>query len=575
MSNLSFLRNLILILCINIFVFLISLHAENSSDKIINYNGIPGCTCFLHCNCNCCFTYSCRHYSCRDPDLPQNILWHTYIQRLEEAKRVGPYFTGEICANVNYTWPHDCSMLSEYLQGINNVRNKLEEKANHYIKWFKTKVYTHPSEANKLEKEVSEIKKEMDDASAVLTKLSAEIIPLYNNILSSCPHKSASNLALSYNEGLYCLLHGDFEGSLEKINELVLFAETGNSKDKLLNSKIYQQQGESLLEVGLYHEAILALTNSIEKDPNNKEAYFSRASANFEIGNFDLAIKDFKVSEVRAKNLDPKASNDFSSALISGILTGGKDAAVEFIPSLCNTASGLGRCLWCFANAPIESSKNFCNACAEMGEATAEYIKNLDQEAILGLADEVKQLYKKFDDLNESEKGTAIGYCLGKYGTNFFAGATTVKCFQATQKLIRANRLANLEALTASESSREVVKTAAMVHAAEREAFLKNVKIHWDRQNKHIPGKHNYELGKSVFDHKNPQQLLERYAGKGTPVNNKSFGMTGYRERVDFGEHIGFYIPENDPTIKLRTTRGIIHYSKDGVHIVPANPVGA
>lgn len=42
-------------------------------------------------------------------------------------------------------------------------------------------------------------------------------------------------------------------------------------------------------------------------------------------------------------------------------------------------------------------------------------------------------------------------------------------------------------------------------------------------------------------------------------------------ERVDFGKIIGYYV---DPQTgkKHPTTMGIIHYSKNGAHIVPSKP---
>ncbi|MFR2208013.1 MAG: polymorphic toxin type 50 domain-containing protein [Clostridia bacterium] len=42
-------------------------------------------------------------------------------------------------------------------------------------------------------------------------------------------------------------------------------------------------------------------------------------------------------------------------------------------------------------------------------------------------------------------------------------------------------------------------------------------------------------------------------------------------ERVDFKEIIGFYI-NKQKNKKYETTVGIIHYSKNGLHIVPARP---
>lgn len=94
------------------------------------------------------------------------------------------------------------------------------------------------------------------------------------------------------------------------------------------------------------------------------------------------------------------------------------------------------------------------------------------------------------------------------------------------------------------------------------------------KQNTHIPGSPDFAPGRSEFTHPDPQGLLDRFAGKGQPVNPgaPNLGNPGYRERVDFGENIGKYFgkgwEEGTPT-----TKGIIHYNKDlGAHIIPARP---
>ncbi|WP_213233280.1 polymorphic toxin type 50 domain-containing protein [Caballeronia sp. NK8] len=91
------------------------------------------------------------------------------------------------------------------------------------------------------------------------------------------------------------------------------------------------------------------------------------------------------------------------------------------------------------------------------------------------------------------------------------------------------------------------------------------------KQGKHQPGHNNFTSGKSELTYPDPQQLSNDFAGTGQPVNNVSPGQAGYRERVDFGTVIGNYV---DPVTgqKTPTTNGIIHYSKDGVHIVPGRP---
>ncbi|MFV0465273.1 MAG: polymorphic toxin type 50 domain-containing protein, partial [Lachnospiraceae bacterium] len=96
-----------------------------------------------------------------------------------------------------------------------------------------------------------------------------------------------------------------------------------------------------------------------------------------------------------------------------------------------------------------------------------------------------------------------------------------------------------------------------------------NLKINIGQQNKHIPGTNNYkqELAngklKSILS-ADPQQLLDDFAGTGQKIGTN-------KERVDFGNVIGKYVnPETGEAVD--TTVGIIHYGKNGAHIVPARP---
>ncbi|SUX53910.1 polymorphic toxin type 50 domain-containing protein [Chromobacterium vaccinii] len=98
-----------------------------------------------------------------------------------------------------------------------------------------------------------------------------------------------------------------------------------------------------------------------------------------------------------------------------------------------------------------------------------------------------------------------------------------------------------------------------------------NPTIEVGKQGKHIPEHNNFISGKSELLYPNPQSLVDEYAGKGQQVGNVLTGQPGSKERVDFEKIIGNYI---DPVSgeKIPTTKGIIHYSSRGVHIVPARP---
>ena len=92
------------------------------------------------------------------------------------------------------------------------------------------------------------------------------------------------------------------------------------------------------------------------------------------------------------------------------------------------------------------------------------------------------------------------------------------------------------------------------------------ITLHTDRQGKHIVGNKNYIQGRSIFTGtlQEAQQLIREFSGNGTPTGTN-------RERIDFGKIIGYYV---DPQTgkKYPTTIGIIHYSKNGAHIVPSKP---
>ncbi|MGB7068196.1 MAG: polymorphic toxin type 50 domain-containing protein, partial [Pyrinomonadaceae bacterium] len=93
-------------------------------------------------------------------------------------------------------------------------------------------------------------------------------------------------------------------------------------------------------------------------------------------------------------------------------------------------------------------------------------------------------------------------------------------------------------------------------------------KIDMGKQGKHIIGSNNFIPGRSVLT-ANPQQLAGR-AGTGQQVGNVPVGQAGAKERIDFGSVIGNFVNQNGQSIP--TSKGIIIYSKSGIHIVPAQP---
>ncbi|WP_195155583.1 polymorphic toxin type 50 domain-containing protein [Candidatus Protochlamydia phocaeensis] len=108
-----------------------------------------------------------------------------------------------------------------------------------------------------------------------------------------------------------------------------------------------------------------------------------------------------------------------------------------------------------------------------------------------------------------------------------------------------------------------------------RENYFKNVRIQWDKQNKPIPGKHNFLQGRGTLtmEPNEFETLTKKYVGKGQRVEG-SFGEAGYVERVEFGKIIGEYAEKINEKIKYTPpSKGRIKYAKDGTfHVIPSNP---
>ncbi|MBI1629650.1 T7SS effector LXG polymorphic toxin [Bacillus safensis] len=146
-------------------------------------------------------------------------------------------------------------------------------------------------------------------------------------------------------------------------------------------------------------------------------------------------------------------------------------------------------------------------------------------------------------------------------------GAKIAKVGKYVFKIMKGEKVAKKIVKTPSFGKHSVPK------GPYREVNGFPVKVKPGAQEKHIPDAPNYKQEiangktKSIFfgDNKKAQKLLDKHAGTGDMLKTKN------KERVDFGQVIGKHY--NTETNKYEeTTRGIIHYSKNGAHIVPSQP---
>lgn len=163
-----------------------------------------------------------------------------------------------------------------------------------------------------------------------------------------------------------------------------------------------------------------------------------------------------------------------------------------------------------------------------------------------------------------------IGYDLYKITSNAIKGESVKSELGNLGLDVGGALLPGVTGLGMMARTAKVVDNAGDV--AKTNKVLKNIdnvdkSINWTKQSKHILGE-SYKEGKSILTYSDPQKLINDFAGKGQKYFNES-GL--WKEVVDFGEKIGKYL-DNGTNKLLDTTRGTIHYGKDGVHIVPAKP---
>lgn len=460
-----------------------------------------------------------------------------------------------------------------YSQQIDLVKDyQLQAAYEQYMKpgW----AYSKSEKKVRIEKERNRFIKYAQVCQQKLEECTTEIINEYIKLYEACLKKH--NCFATYHDfGLLTYLNRNFDKSLDLLYKMIEQAENLGELENI-NATVYHNLGSVCIESMIYDKAIDYLTKSIKKDPGNKKVYFDRAIAYFETGSFDLALEDYLLSN-KGNELTKstyEATIEFSKALFKSVCQGAAEATCDFVPSLCSSAFGISETLWAINPLNPESLENagyFANACYEMAEVIADYYKNVDWNTLENYVDQIRDLCTNFNNLNEAEKAELIGYTIGRYGVDLFASGAFVKSISAYRNLCNANKLCTLESMLVSKKNKEAVISSSLKHAKEREQFFKNVTIEWDKQNKHIIGKHNYVDGKSVFEHQHPNDLISKFAGKGKPANKEIPGSHGYKELVDFGEHIGIW-KDIDGIYSLPTKKGHIHYSKKGAHIVPAHP---
>jgi tetratricopeptide (TPR) repeat protein len=250
-------------------------------------------------------------------------------------------------------------------------------------------------------------------------------------------------------------------------------------------SDIFLEQGTLLNDLLLYKEAIQVLTQAIQLNPSNRDAYIERAMAYFETNQLPLALKDyesakkltivppFKLGSHKAMMMAavyiPENKTEFSKGLVSGTVDGAKVSAVEFIPSIFSCCRGILNGLWAFVCSPIEVSQEMVNTAYAIGEFICSHST---EECFQCVVPELKELSLSWDKLNDNSRGQKIGFIIGKYGVDIFAPAGALKGMNKVRALKRANTMCTLESCAASQAKQAKILEESIKRAAIREKII-------------------------------------------------------------------------------------------------------
>jgi hypothetical protein len=245
------------------------------------------------------------------------------------------------------------------------------------------------------------------------------------------------------------------------------------------------EQGTVLNNLLLHKDAIQVLTNAIDWNSSNRDAYIERALAYFETNQFALALQDYE----SAKKLTivppfrqgiskgvafsamyiPENKTEFSSGLISGAVDGAKLSTTEFFPSLLGSCRGILSGLWAFVCSPKEVSQDMIDTAYVLGEFVST---NGAVECLHCVVPELRDLSVSWKGINDFSRGQKIGYIIGKYGIDIFAPLGALKGISKVKALKRANTMCTLEACAASEAKKAKILEESLIRATARESLI-------------------------------------------------------------------------------------------------------
>lgn len=248
-------------------------------------------------------------------------------------------------------------------------------------------------------------------------------------------------------------------------------------------------QGSLYNDYLLHGAAIKILTQAIQINPHNRNAYIERAMAYFETNQLELAFQDYEsvrkltiTSPIKPDqtnilyipNCIPENQKEFSIGLVSGIVNGAQTSAKDFFPSIFNCYRGILNGLWAFACSPTEVSQEVIQAAYALGN----YISTHSMEECIQCAiPEIKELSLSWKRLDDRTRGQKFGYIIGKYGIDIFGSIGLIKGVNTVRALKRANALYTLESCVNSLDKKiKILERSAKQALLRKEIIADSIK---------------------------------------------------------------------------------------------------
>ncbi len=177
--------------------------------------------------------------------------------------------------------------------------------------------------------------------------------------------------------------------------------------------------------------------------------------------------------------------------------------------------------------------------------------------------------YEQWKELQDAKYGVGTVDKMRKMAYNKSADQEQFKKYKS---LLGSNAPQSLEEFQQIKYSDDYISLKLQYANGRIQERIKTGKINTTvligKQGKHIKGHNNFIAGRSYLNaSEDVQALVDKFAGTGTILRDAS-GKWTHKEVVKADHRIGFAVSQHDGST-AETSMFTIHYSRNGVHIVP------